>query len=40
MAEDMATFCLATGHPPQIFLELTRLERQAFKDVIAQKRRR
>lgn len=30
----MATFCLATGQTPKTYRSLTRLERQAFYDVL------
>jgi hypothetical protein len=30
----MATFCLTTGQSPETYRSLTRLERQAFYDVL------
>lgn len=36
----MARFCIATGQAPQVYTQLTRLERQAFYDVLDQIRRK
>lgn len=36
----MAAFCLSTGQPPEVYGALTRVERQAFRDLIEEARKK